>query len=229
MYLYIYNTPVMYTDITGYAPEWLMWVGVSVLAIAVVCVAVMTAGAVIAAAPALAGFVQTLAVAYTGSLALGAAVATAVSVGATAIAVSTIAIGINEGINVLTGNNYLRNIMGEKGYNAFSVSVGILAYSYIWAGSVLPYPSTGSNSSPGNLKSQIAWNASKKFPGSGYSLQGKVPMNDPRMPGWLGWTKYQMTFDGNTIHYVGNRYLNGWYPFDMWFDYKIVFERLRKT
>ena len=198
-----------------------MWVGVSVLAIAVVCVALMTAGAVIAAAPALAGFVQTLAVAYTGSLALGAAAATAVSVSAAVIAVSTIAIGVNEGINVLTGNNYLRNLMGEKGYNTFSVSVGMLAYSYILAGSVLPYPSTGNNQ-PTNLKSNITMNAAKTTPNSGTRLFG---LNDPRMPGWLGWSKYQMSFGGNTIHYVGNRYLQGWYPFEIWFDYKIVAER----
>jgi len=221
MYAYCANNPVMYSDISGYAPEWLMWVGVSVLAIAVVCVALMTAGAVIAAAPALAGFVQTLAVAYTGSLALGAAAATAVSVSAAVIAVSTIAIGVNEGINVLTGNNYLRNLMGEKGYNTFSVSVGMLAYSYILAGSVLPYPSTGNNQ-PTNLKSNITMNAAKTTPNSGTRLFG---LNDPRMPGWLGWSKYQMSFGGNTIHYVGNRYLQGWYPFEIWFDYKIVAER----
>jgi hypothetical protein len=212
----------MYSDISGHAPEWLMWVGVSILAVAVVCVAVMTAGAVIAAAPALAGFAQTLAVAYTGSLVLGATAASAVSIGAAAIAVSTIAIGINEGINILTGNNYLKNLMGEKGYYSFSMSVGLLAYSYLLAGSIMPYPYTGSNTAPGNLKGQVIMNAAQKYPSSGTSLFGKVPMNDPRMPGWLGWTKYQMNFDGYTVHYVGNRYLEGWYPFGMWFDYKLV-------
>ena len=112
--------------------------------------------------------------------------------------------------------------MGDKGYNTFSYSVGALAYSYIYLGAMLPYPSTSTNATPGNLKAQITMNAAKRFPNSGESLYGIVPMNDPVMPSWLGWTKYQMHFSGNTVHYVGNRYLNGWYPFDMWFDYKIV-------
>ncbi len=212
----------MYSDISGYAPEWLKWVGLSVLAIAVVAIAVVTAGAVIAAAPALAAFAQSMAFALTGSLAAGAFAASVVSYGAAAIAISTIAIGLNEGINLMTGNNYMRNVMGDKGYNTFSATVGFFAYSYILAGSMLPYPSTGNNQ-PTNLKSSITLNASKSNPASGMRL---FNLNDPRMPGWLGWSKYQMTFSGNTIHYVGNRYLQGWYPFEMWFDYKIVAESL---
>ena len=56
--------------------------------------------------------------------------------------------------------------MGERGYSTFSVCVGILAYSYILAGSLLPYPSTG-NSVPSNLKSSITMNAAKAYPNSG--------------------------------------------------------------
>ncbi len=220
MYAYCANNPVMYLDISGYMPEWLLWVGVSVLAVAVVAVSVITAGAVIAAAPALASFMYTAAVAYTGSLVSGSIAATAVSVGAAVIAGSTIAIGINEGINIITGNNYLRNAMGNEVYNGFTLTVGALAYSYIVAGSIYPYPTTG-NTQPNNLKSSITMNAAKKYPNSGTSLYGKVPMRDPKMPGWLGWTKYQMSFDGNTVHYVGNRYFPKWYPFQMWYDFKL--------
>jgi len=169
----------MYSDISGYAPEWLKWVGLSVLAIAVVAIAVVTAGAVIAAAPALAAFAQSMAFALTGSLAAGAFAASVVSYGAAAIAISTIAIGLNEGINLMTGNNYMRNVMGDKGYNTFSATVGFFAYSYILAGSMLPYPSTGNNQ-PTNLKSSITLNASKSNPASGMRL---FNLNDPRMPG----------------------------------------------
>ncbi len=77
------------------------------------------------------------------------------------------------------------------------------------------------NTQPNNLKSSITMNAAKKYPNSGTSLYGKVPMRNPKMPGWLGWTKYQMSFDGNTVHYVGNRYFPKWYPFQMWYDFKL--------
>lgn len=50
-----------------------------------------------------------------------------------------------------------------------------------------------------------------------------ITMHDPRMPGWLGWTKYQLSFplsDGTsiTIHYVGNRYFPSW--LSPYFDFK---------
>jgi hypothetical protein len=200
----------------------LKYVGVAVLAVAIVAVACLTAGAVIAAAPAIAAFAQSTVIAYIGSTALASAAANAISIGAASLAVSTVALGVNEAVNVISGNNYLRNAMGDSLYNGFSGTVATLSYGYIMTGAMLPYPSTSMNTSPGNLKSQIAMNNAKSYPSSGTSLYGKVSMNDPRMPGWLGWTKYQMSFDGNTVHYVGNRYLEGWYPFDMWFDYKFV-------
>jgi hypothetical protein len=222
LYTYTANNPVMYTDSTGYAPTWLKYVGAAVLAVAIVAVAFLTAGAVIAAAPAIAAFAQTTVIAYVGSTALASTAASVVSLGAAVLAASTVALGINEAVNVISGNNYLRKVIGDSFYNGFSATVATLSYGYIMAGYMLPYPSTSMNTSPGNLKGQIAMNNAKSYPSSGTSLFGKVPMNDPRMPGWLGWTKYQMSFDGNTVHYVGNRYLDGWYPFDIWFDYKFV-------
>lgn len=98
---------------------------------------------------------------------------------------------------------------------------GLLSYGYIVGGSMLPYTSTSSNNQPGSLKSQVVMNSAKRYPNSGKLLRSKMPMRDPRMPGWLGWTKYQTSFSGNTVHYVGNRYLNGWWsPNNIWFDYK---------
>jgi hypothetical protein len=64
--------------------------------------------------------------------------------------------------------------------------------------------------------------ATKAYSNSGARV---LSLNNSRMPGWIGWSKYKMSFSGNTVHYVGNRYLQGWYPFEVWFDYKIVAER----
>ena len=77
LYAYCGNDPVNNLDPNGHA--WYHWALAAVAAVAVVALSVCTAGAIIAAAPAVAGYATTLAVAYTGSLALGAAAATAVS------------------------------------------------------------------------------------------------------------------------------------------------------
>lgn len=43
-----------------------------------------------------------------------------VSIGAAVLAISTIAIGVNEGVNAMTGYNFGRNVMSNTAYDIFS-------------------------------------------------------------------------------------------------------------
>ena len=193
-------------------------------AVAVVGLAVCTAGAIVAAAPAIAGCASTMAIAYTGLVGLGSAAATAVSIGAATLALGTIAIGVNEGVSLLTGRNFGSELLGENIYNGVSTVVGLGGYAYMMYGSILPYPSTAKYpdyTSPENLKDQMALNTAKTQPSLGYS-SGKS-LGDPRFPSWLGWEKYYYSSEGIQIHYIGNRFFPNWYPFSPWFDYKIKY------
>ncbi len=88
-------------------------------------------------------------------------------------------------------------------------------------GSILPYPSTGNE--PSNLKEQLVMEEAMSNPTSGKVIVKSL--NDSRFPGWLGWQKYSYSKYGINVHYVGNRFFPSWYPFSMWFDYKIRFTR----
>ena len=190
----------------------------AVAAVAEVALSVCTAGAFIAAAPAVAGYATTLAVAYTGSLALGAAAATAVSIGATTLAVGTIVLGVNEGISLVSGRNFGAELLGEDMYNGVATVIGMGGYMYMMGGSILPYPSTGNTGS--NLNEQLAIGEASSNPSSGKVLSN-IKMSDPRMPSWLGWQKYSYSVNGMQVHYVGKRFFPNWYPNSPWLDYKI--------
>ena len=216
LYAYCGNDPVNNLDPNGHA--WYHWALAAVAAVAVVALSVCTAGAIIAAAPAVAGYATTLAVAYTGSLALGAAAATAVSIGATTLAVGTIVLGVNEGISLVSGRNFGAELLGEDMYNGVATVIGMGGYMYMMGGSILPYPSTGNTGS--NLNEQLAIGEASSNPSSGKVLSN-IKMSDPRMPSWLGWQKYSYSVNGMQVHYVGNRFFPNWYPYSPWFDYKI--------
>ena len=51
---------------------------------------------------------------------------------------------------------------------------------------MLPYPTTG-DGTPKNLKQQLAMQQAKLNP---KEYKFSMPINDPRMPSWLGWQKY---------------------------------------
>ena len=119
---------------------------------------IYTAGAILAAAPALADYASVMALAYTGSVALGHTAATAVSIGSGILAIGTIGMGVNEGIAALTGYNIGREFMGDGIYNTISTIISLGGALYITGGAVLPYPSTckyPDSTSPENLKEQV--------------------------------------------------------------------------
>ena len=159
-----------------------------------------------------------MAVAYTGSLALGSVAATAVSVGAGVLAVGTVAVGVNEGVAALTGYNAGRELMGDDAYDVVSAIITLGGASYIAGGMTLPYPSTGNTVS--NLNQQLAIEEASSNPNAGHVISN-IKMKDPRMPYWLGWQKYSYRVNGMDVHYVENRLFPKWYPYSPWFDYKI--------
>ena len=216
LYVYCGNDPVNHIDPDGHA--WYHWTIGAVAAAAIIVLSVYTAGAILAAAPAIAGYASTMAVAYTGSLALGSVAATAVSVGAGVLAVGTVAVGVNEGVAALTGYNAGRELMGDDAYDVVSAIITLGGASYIAGGMTLPYPSTGNTGS--NLNQQLAIEEASSNPNAGHVISN-IKMKDPRMPYWLGWQKYSYRVNGMDVHYVGNRLFPKWYPYSPWFDYKI--------
>ncbi len=100
MYAYCVNNPVMYSDITGYAPEWLRSAGKNVTGIIAVVVAVTVLTSGVALAPMLIVAGLTLAA---GSL--------------------TIANGIGDIQQSINGNNYIRDSVfngNQSGYNLYA-------------------------------------------------------------------------------------------------------------
>jgi len=220
LYAYCINNPTNLSDESGCS--WWDWLFAGFLALATITLAVLTAGAIIAAAPAVAGYASTL-VSSIGLASLAGTAATVISIGAGVLAVTTIGLGINNAISTLSGFNPLASLIGQDAYNIVQSTIGILGYSYIMMGSMLPYPSTG-NSSPQNLEQQLAMKEAKLNPTNHSSFT--INMKDPRMPGWLGWQKYTQLVKFKSgihfdIHYVGNKYLNWIKVLATWFDFKI--------
>ncbi|MDD3397507.1 MAG: RHS repeat-associated core domain-containing protein [Clostridia bacterium] len=217
LYMYCNNNPIMYTDHNG--SNWLEDILIGLGAITIIGLSILTAGAIIAAAPAIAGFAGALAGSLGFASAAGA-IATGVCIGAAALAISSLTIGVNEAIGFATGFNPIGSIIGESAYGIFSNTIAIAGIGTIMLGSMLPYPSTG-RTIPKNLKEQLAMKSTRINPKLGLPLS--KPMNDTRMPSWLGWQKYAQfnpfaSGVGYDIHYVGNRWLK-W--FSIWFDFKI--------
>lgn len=218
LYTYCMFNPVMYVDPEGNMPEWAKWaIGIGVCALIIVA-SICTAGAIISAAPAIAGVAKTMAMAYTLSYGLANAAAMTVSVGAAVLAVSTVAIGVNEGISYGFGRNFGEELFGQEIYSCLTTIVGIGTYAYLVGGAIYPYPST--ERKPENLNEQIVMKDAMT-----HSVDDKKIKNtdDTRFPGWLGWTKYSHRDKPSKIeiHYIGNRYFPRWYPFSPWFDFKV--------
>ena len=213
LYAYCGNNPVNNVDENGSA--WWEWLIAGLTAISIIALSVITAGAILAVAPAIAGFASMTAVSM-GLFGLSTAASLAVSIGAGILATSTIVLGINNAISIF-GFNPLASIVGDDVYNVIQNTIGILGYSYIALGFQLPYPGTGiSNVSDPN--GNIMMNYARKFPKSGDVIITKL--NDPRFPSWLGWQKYQIYSYDYTIHYIGNKWLNS--LFGVYFDFKFV-------
>lgn len=224
LYCYCANNPINHIDPDGH--EWYHWAIGAVAAAAIIVLSVYTAGAILAAAPAIASYASTMAVTYTGIVGLGSAAATAVSIGAGVLAVGTVAVGVNEGVAALTGYNAGRELMGDGAYDVVSTTITLGGASYIAGGMTLPYPSTCHSpdyTTPKDLKEQMILNTAKSQPSLGVS--SGIRLGDPRFPSWLGWEKYYYTSDGVQIHYVGNRFFPNGYPFSPWFDYKIKYHK----
>ena len=216
LYCYCANDPINHIDPDGHA--WYHWAIGAVAAATIIVLSIYTAGAILAAAPAIANYASTMAVAYTGIVGLGSVAATAVSVGAGFLAAGTVAIGVNEGVAALTGYNAGRELMGDGVYDAVSTIVTLGGATYIAGGMTLPYPSTGNTGS--NLRHQLAIEEASSNPNEG-DVVSNIKMKDPRMPYWLGWQKYSYQVYDMFVHYVGNRLFPKWYPYSPWFDYKI--------
>ena len=197
------------TDPTGNWPSW----GQVFAAVATVAVAVVIAATVVAAAPAVAGAVAATASFYGASATVAGTLATATTIGCATVATGVVATGINRAVESITGTNYGEEILGEEAYESVESAVNFSAMLITAVPQTVPYPSTG-RSEPSNLKEQIGMNLTIANPDKGRVI---IPsLSDPRMPGWLGWQKYEMHFQGTgvTIHYVGNKFL------PIFFDYK---------
>ena len=211
MYAYCTNNPVNRFDKNG---NWSLpnWVKNVAAAAAIVVVSVVVAAAVVAAAPAVAGAVAATAGAYGASAAVAGALATATSVGCSGVAVGVMVTGTNRAVQSITGINYGAEILGENTYNTVESTINFAAMMIISVPQTTPYPSTG-RSEPANLKEQVGMNLTQANPDKGTVI---IPyLKDSRMPGWLGWQKYQMHFEGTgiTIHYVGNKILPVYFDF----------------
>ncbi|MEG2267836.1 MAG: RHS repeat-associated core domain-containing protein [Acinetobacter sp.] len=204
VFAYCLNNPVMRTDLDGTWGDWFA-------AITAVATAVVVAAAVIVAAPVVAAAAATTAVCLGVASAAGT-FATVATVGCVTVAATTVACGVNRGVESVTGNNYGAALLGEAGYSVVETVTVLSAATISMAPSYLPYPSTG-RTIPTNLKEQMKYEHVIRD-----GIQGNViiaHLKDPRMPGWLGWQKYSIRGDGVDIHYVGNRLL------PIRFDYKI--------
>ena len=211
MFVYCLNNPVNMSDLTGNWPTW----GQVFTAIATVAVAVVIAAAVVAAAPAAAGAIAATASYYGVSAAGVSALATATSIGCAGVAAGVLVTGVNRAAESVTGTNYGAELLGDENYAAIESTVNFAAMMITSIPQTTPYPSTG-RSEPQNLNEQVAMRLSKANPDKGKVI---IPyLNDPRMPGWLGWQKNQISFKNGdttiTIHYVSNKVI----PF--FFDFK---------
>ena len=212
LFAYCFNNPVNNYDPSGCWPK---WIGTALKVAAIVVVTAVVVAAVVVAAPAVAGAVAATAAFYGASAAVAGALATAVTIGCAAVATGVAVTGVNRAVEAATGTNYGEKVMGEKNYETFESTVNIAAMMITAVPQTTPYPSTG-RSEPQNLKEQVGMNLARANPGSG-SVINKISMSDPRMPGWMGWQKYQQNFSGGTgvnIHYVGHKVI------PIFFDFK---------
>ena len=206
-FAYCLNNPIMRADVDGAWGEWFT-------AIAAVVTAVVVAAVVVAAAPVVAAAAATTAVCL-GAASTAGTVATIATVGCATVATATIACGVNRGVEAITGKNYGAAFLGDRGYATLETITAISATAISMAPSYLSYPSTSRGNTPATLRQQAALKGAIMSPQSGKPLNG-VPMTDPRMPRWLGWRKYYISYPpmdgyhgreaGFQIHYVHNRW-----------------------
>ena len=196
-------------DPIGNRPSW----GQVFTAVTTVVVSTIIAAAVVAAAPAVAGTVMSTAFYYGATAATATALATATSIGCAALAGGAMLIGANRAVETLTGTNYAANAIGEQNYENIETAINLAVAVVVAIPQTTPYPSTG-RSEPQNLNEQVGMNLAKANANAGAVIMKSL--KDPRMPGWLGWQKYQIKFSGTgvNIHYVGNKII------PIFFDFK---------
>ena len=85
LYAYCRNDPINRWDYNGHA--WYHLAIGAIVAIAIITLSIYTAGAILAAAPALTDYASVIVLAYTGSVALGHTAATAISMGSGILAI----------------------------------------------------------------------------------------------------------------------------------------------
>ena len=209
MYTYCFNNPVNMSDPSGNWPTLGQIFAVAATIVSVALVAV----AVIAAAPAVAGAVMSTALYYGATAGTANALATAASIGCAALAGGTALVGVNQTVETITGTNYVAKAIGEKNYDNIETAIMLTSAAVISIPQTTPYPSTG-RSEPRNLNEQVGMNFARANADAGKVI---FPyLHDTRMPGWLGWQKYQIYYPGTgvNIHYVGNRFI------PIFFDFK---------
>jgi len=211
LYSYCWNNPVNMSDEEGTWPT----LSQVISAVAVVAITTLVVAAIVVAAPAVAGAVSTIATFYGASATMAGALATASTVGCVGVASGTALAGANRAVECLTGTNYGAKIMGPNNYEKLEFTIDFSAALILSFPVSNSYPSTG-RTQPKNLKEQVAMKSAMSNP-----KQGKLiikSLSDPRMPGWLGWQKYEIKYPdvGVTIHYVRNKY----YHLNFDFKYK---------
>lgn len=213
MYQYSLNNPINYDDYNGNWPKIKVpkWLKKAAAVVAIAVVTVVTVAAVVASAPAVASFASTAALYYGSTIAVAKTVSTIATIGCTAVATSVAVSGTNRVVEQVTGKNYGAKILGEDNYETFETVTNVAATSIVSVPQYTKYPSTGDG--PSNLNEQLAIQSAQSNP-----YGGEVIINylkDSRMPGWLGWQKYQYNTNNISVHYVGNKII----PF--FFDFKI--------
>jgi hypothetical protein len=148
MVLVVSMTPVMYSDISGYAPTWNQ-IGTAAL-IAVVAIVVIVA--VVSTAGGAAGMVA-MAATYAGASASAASVASTITVGlAYTSALVVGATAVSDIGEVLSGRNIIRDDILAGNTRAYN---GIKSAAYITAGALSLLGSIGLRVKQGNINSKI--------------------------------------------------------------------------
>ena len=196
-FAYCVSSPVMRTDTQGAWSDWFT-------AITTVVTSVAIAAAVIAAAPVIAGTVGSTAI-LMGAASMASAASTAANVACITVATTTVACGVNRGVEDVTGENYGTKLLGEEGYETLEAITFTSAALIATAPNHFSYPSTG-RTQPQNLKEQMLYRSA--IEGNTQGAKMIIPyLKDTRMPGWMGWQKYEMKESNVIIHFVKHRYL----------------------
>ena len=208
-FAYCLNNPKNMVDLTGNWPSWGQVLG----AVTTVVATALVVAAVVAAAPVVAGTAMSAAIYYGAGVAAANLLATSATVGCVFVAGGVALTGTNRAVETLTGTNYAAQVIGEENYENIETVVNIAATAIVTVPQTMSYPSTG-RSEPQNLNEQVGMNFAKANAGYGKVIQQSL--SDPRMPGWLGWQKYQINYPetGVNIHYVGNKVI------PLYFDFK---------